>query len=63
MRAFTDNLVLILQAPVKGIKSLMEKWKDFDVVAGFNINNQKTKIFVKNMTLQDQDVSMKKIWF
>lgn len=46
-----DDLVLILENPMEGIDTLLEKLKEF-VLAGFKINNEK-KDANKNMRMED----------
>lgn len=41
----------------------MEKLKEFDVLAGFNINKQKTKLLTKIVKVQDQIELMNKTDF
>lgn len=41
LRAFADNLVLIVDDPWKGTEVLMKKLKEFSILAGFKINKQK----------------------
>nr|GEZ82414.1 hypothetical protein [Tanacetum cinerariifolium] len=63
LRAFADDLVLMLENPLKDIELLMNKLKEFGSFAGFKVNKQKTKIVTKNMKTQDQLKLMNKTGF
>lgn len=41
LRVFVNDLVLVLENPLKGIELLMRKLKEFGVLAGFKINKQR----------------------
>ncbi|XP_061495705.1 calcyphosin-2 isoform X3 [Rhineura floridana] len=63
LRAFADDLIIVLENPLEGINVLMDKLKEFGPLAGFKINNQKTKMLVKKLTLREQKELMDKTDF
>lgn len=63
LRAFVEDVLLILEDPVRGVELLMKKLKEFGVVAGFKINKQKTKLVTKNMDQNNQLELMNKTDF
>lgn len=47
MRSFADDLVLILQEPQSGIELLIKKLTDFSALAGFKVNKQKQRCWLR----------------
>lgn len=54
LRTFTNDLVLILEDSLKGIDVLMAKAREFRALAEFKIN-EKAKMLLKNMKMEDQN--------
>uniref|UniRef100_A0A803TCQ4 Reverse transcriptase domain-containing protein n=1 Tax=Anolis carolinensis TaxID=28377 RepID=A0A803TCQ4_ANOCA len=50
IRAFADDLICIIEDPIKTINLWMSKFKDFEGITGLKINTDKTMILTKNMT-------------
>lgn len=44
---FANDLVLILQEPQSGIEHVMKKLKDFSALAGFKLNKQKQRCWLR----------------
>lgn len=53
LRAFDDDLVLVLEDPLKGNEILTDKFKQFHALEGFKINKQ-DKDVNKNMKIENQ---------
>uniref|UniRef100_A0A8D0E7E3 ribonuclease H n=1 Tax=Salvator merianae TaxID=96440 RepID=A0A8D0E7E3_SALMN len=55
LRAFADDIVIILKDPKESIETVKHVIETFGRVAGLKINEKKTKILVKNMTKEEQE--------
>lgn len=49
--------------PLKGTETLASKLNEFDPLAGFNMNKQKTRILTKNVKIEGGTELMNKIRF
>lgn len=49
LKAFADNLILMVEQPEESIPKTIEKMMEFGKVSGFNLNKSKMKLMVKNM--------------
>ena len=63
LRAFANDLVLILQDPLNVVEHLMKKLKEFGSLAGLKVNKQKTNMLIKDMTTHNQEMLMGKTGF
>uniref|UniRef100_A0A803SRZ4 Reverse transcriptase domain-containing protein n=1 Tax=Anolis carolinensis TaxID=28377 RepID=A0A803SRZ4_ANOCA len=50
IRAFADDLICIIEEPIKTINRWLAKFKEFERISGLKINLDKTMILTKNMT-------------
>uniref|UniRef100_A0A8D0KLK4 Reverse transcriptase domain-containing protein n=1 Tax=Salvator merianae TaxID=96440 RepID=A0A8D0KLK4_SALMN len=55
LRAFADDIVIILKDPMESIEKVKLVIETFGRVAGLKINEKKTKILVKNMRKKEQE--------
>uniref|UniRef100_A0A803TZS1 Reverse transcriptase domain-containing protein n=1 Tax=Anolis carolinensis TaxID=28377 RepID=A0A803TZS1_ANOCA len=50
IRAFADDLICIIEDPIRTIKLWLAKFKEFEEISGLKINLEKTMILTKNLT-------------
>uniref|UniRef100_A0A803TF39 Reverse transcriptase domain-containing protein n=1 Tax=Anolis carolinensis TaxID=28377 RepID=A0A803TF39_ANOCA len=55
VRAYADDLICIIEEPLKKLTKWMETINKFGEVAGFKINMDKTKAITKNITKKNQE--------
>lgn len=60
-RAYTDDVMFILEDPLKTIPKLLEKVNKFGQLAGFYLNFKKTKVMCKNMLKKEEQELQQKI--
>uniref|UniRef100_A0A803TBI3 Reverse transcriptase domain-containing protein n=1 Tax=Anolis carolinensis TaxID=28377 RepID=A0A803TBI3_ANOCA len=53
-RAFTDDVICIIENPIQNIQNWLRKIEEFGNVAGLRINKKKTMILTKNMSKTKQ---------
>uniref|UniRef100_A0A803SP10 Reverse transcriptase domain-containing protein n=1 Tax=Anolis carolinensis TaxID=28377 RepID=A0A803SP10_ANOCA len=58
IRAFADDLICIIEDPIKTMNIWIDKFKEFEKVSGLKINLDKTVILTKNMTNTRQNELM-----
>lgn len=54
IKAFTDDLLIMTENPKKSLSKIIEIIQEFGEVAGFKLNKTKTKLLVKNTSVQEK---------
>lgn len=55
LRAFADDIVFNLEDPINSLPHVIQKINDLGKLAGFFLNQNKSKILCKNMSEQESE--------
>ncbi|KAF7239035.1 LINE-1 retrotransposable element ORF2 protein [Varanus komodoensis] len=61
LQAFADDLVFILEKPLVTMSKLLQKIEEYGEVTGMKINREKTKLLVKNLTVEQRKTLMEQV--